>query len=102
MLKDRALYVYYGARERDDLCDASVLGEDAASAARFVAVLSEGGADWSGPAGFLHDVAAAEMGAGLADCEIYFAGPTAMSAAVQKTAHEAGVPQDQLHFDEFY
>ncbi len=101
MLEDRKLHVFYGAREAADLCDASVLGA-AASHARFVAGLSEPNGGWSGPSGFLHDVVAADMGEALKDCEIYFAGPAVMSAAVQKMAHEAGVPQDQLHFDEFY
>ena len=43
-----------------------------------------------------------DLGESLKDHEIYFAGPAAMSAAVQKMAYEAGVPLDQLHFDEFY
>lgn len=101
MLGDRELHVFYGAREVEDLTDASVLGE-AAPHARFMAGLSEPGPGWSGPSGFLHDVVAADMGAKLAGCEIYFAGPAVMSAAVQKMAHEAGVPPEQLHFDEFY
>jgi len=101
MLQSRELHVFYGARATADLCEASVLGQ-AAGQARFVTVLSEPGADWDGPKGFLHDVVAEDMGARLAHCEVYFAGPAVMSAAVQKMAHELGVPQDQLHFDEFY
>ncbi len=104
MLANRKLHVFYGARDTADVCDVSVLGEDAAAQAHFKAALSEPdpGADWSGPKGFLHDVVAEDMGEALKDCEIYFAGPAVMSAAVQKMAHELGVPQDQLHFDEFY
>jgi toluene monooxygenase electron transfer component len=103
MLETRSLHVFYGARQTEDLCDASVLGTEAAAKARFVAALSDpGSGGWGGPHGFLHDVVEADMGPELKDCEIYFAGPAAMSAAVQKMAHEAGVPQGQLHFDEFY
>jgi toluene monooxygenase electron transfer component len=102
MLGTRKLHVFYGGRDVSDLCDATVLGAEAAGAARFVAALSEPDATWTGPKGYLHDVVFEDMGAALKDCEIYFAGPAIMSAAVQKMAHEAGVPQDQLHFDEFY
>lgn len=102
MLSDRKLHVFYGAREEADLCDASVMGAIAAKNARFIAALSDADQGWDGPRGFLHDVVAADMGDRLKDCEIYFAGPAVMSTAVQKMAHELGVPQDQLHFDEFY
>ncbi len=101
-LSSRKLHVFYGGRETSDLCDASVLGTKAAQKARFIAALSNPDGSWAGPTGFLHDVVAGDMGGRLKDCEIYFAGPAVMSAAVQKMAHEAGVPQDQLHFDEFY
>ncbi|MFT7106134.1 MAG: toluene monooxygenase electron transfer component [Yoonia sp.] len=102
MLDARKLHVFYGGRESGDLCDVSVLGAQASQKARFVAALSDSDTNWTGPKGYLHDVVADDMGAGLKDCEIYFAGPAVMSAAVQKMAHDAGVPQDQLHFDEFY
>ncbi|MGB3407513.1 MAG: 2Fe-2S iron-sulfur cluster-binding protein [Jannaschia sp.] len=102
MLGDRTLHVFYGGRAEDDLCDVAVLGAAPARRARFVAALSDAGSDWTGPKGYLHDIVAKDMGDALKDCEIYFAGPAVMSAAVQKMAHEAGVPQDQLHFDEFY
>ena len=54
----------------------------------FAAALSEpeAGAGWNGPTGFLHDIALAEVGADLKECEIYFAGPAVMSAAVQAMA----------------
>jgi len=102
MLQSRQLHVYYGGREEADLCDATVLGPEAAAHATFRAALSEPGPSWDGPQGFLHDVVEAEMGAHLKDCEIYFAGPAVMSAAVQKMAHDNAVPPDQLHFDEFF
>jgi toluene monooxygenase electron transfer component len=70
----------------------------------FTAALSEPGpgCGWEGPTGFLHEVVWETMGEALKECEVYFAGPAVMSTAVQRMAHEAGVPQDQIHFDEFY
>ena len=102
MLNDRKLHVFYGARKTADLCQPDVLGLEAADKAHFVSVLSDPDDGWDGPTGFLHEAVATEMGDALASCEIYFAGPAAMSATVQKMAHEAGVPPGQLHFDEFY
>lgn len=98
------IHFFYGARETAELCDASVLSDAVAGKVAFTAALSdpEAAAKWSGPTGFLHDVVASQMGGTLKDCEIYFAGPAVMSAAVQKMAHGLGVPMDQLHFDEFY
>ena len=103
MAQDRRIHLFYGGRQTADLCGPDVLGP-AADAITFTAALSdpEPGAGWAGPRGFLHEVVAAEMGEALRECEIYFAGPAVMSAAVQKMAHEAGVPADRLHFDEFY
>ena len=102
MLGARKLHIFYGGREAGDLCDVAVLGGQAAEQARFVAALSDADATWTGATGYLHDVVDQDMGADLQACEIYFAGPAVMSAAVQKMTHEAGVPQDQLHFDEFF
>ncbi len=102
MLGNRRLHFFYGCRQTADLVDAGVLGADLGGAVSFTAALSEPGGDWSGPTGFLHDVVRDTMGDRLKECEVYFAGPAVMSAAVQKMAYEAGVPQDRLHFDEFY
>jgi toluene monooxygenase electron transfer component len=104
MLESRRLHLFYGARDLPDLCDVGILGPEAALKTRFVTALSDvsPGSAWDGPTGYLHDVVAADMGETLKDCEIYFAGPAVMSAAVQKMAHEVGVAGDQLHFDEFY
>lgn len=104
MGRDRSIHVFYGGRGIADLCGPEVLGAEVAPHVEFCAALSqpESGAAWSGPTGFLHEIVEARMGAALKDCEIYFAGPAVMSAAVQKMAHEAGVPMDRLHFDEFY
>jgi len=103
MTATRKIHLFYGGRETADLCRPHVLGP-AEGHVTFTSALSdpEPGADWAGPTGFLHAVVEAEMGEALKDCEIYFAGPAVMSQAVQQMAHGAGVPGDQLHFDEFY
>ncbi len=104
MLTDRRLHFFYGGRQVEDLFDTAALPFALGERVSFNPALSDPGpgVDWQGRTGFLHDVVEAEMGETLRDCEIYFAGPAIMSAAVQKMAHEAGVPQDQLHFDEFF
>jgi toluene monooxygenase electron transfer component len=95
------VHLFYGCRTEADMVDASIVPE-AAETTSFLAALSEPGSDWSGPTGFLHEVVEARMSDRLKDCEVYFAGPAVMSAAVQKMTHGLGVPQSQLHFDEFY
>lgn len=103
MLGSRRLHLFYGGRQVADLCDAGVCGPDLDGHVHFTAALSDPPASgWDGATGFLHDVVREAMGEALAACEIYFAGPAVMSAAVQKMAHEAGVPPGQLHFDEFF
>lgn len=100
----RRIHLFYGGRDTADLVDPSALGPGIPGAVAFTAALSApaAGSGWTGPTGFLDTVAADALGPALTDCQIYFAGPPAMAAAVQKTAHEAGVSMDRLHFDEFY
>ena len=101
MLCDRRLYFFYGGRTEADLFDSTVLGP-VAQQIDFTAALSDPDSIWSGAAGYLHEVVGAALGDRLKTCELYFAGPAVMSVAVQRMAHEHGVPMDQLHFDEFY
>lgn len=102
LLESRKLRLFYGGRRMADLVEAGVCGPKVAGRIVFAAALSEPEAAWTGHRGFLPAVVRAEMGEALAECEVYFAGPAAMGEAVQRMAHEAGVPRDQLHFDEFY
>ena len=101
MLDDRKLHFYYGGRAEQDVINPSILGSELSKQVSFTVALSE---DSGGKhrTGFLHDIVAMDMGEALKDYEIYFAGPAVMAAAIQKTAYEAGVPMDQLHFDEFF
>ncbi|WP_375258474.1 2Fe-2S iron-sulfur cluster-binding protein [Citreimonas sp.] len=104
LLDDRKLHLFYGCRDEPDLFDTDMLGDDLLARITCTPALSEPGtgAAWTGATGYLHDVVRDHMGEALAECEIYFAGPAVMAAAIQKMAHEAGVPMDRLHFDEFY
>ncbi len=95
------LHFLYGCRGTADIPDAALF-DGLGPNVTVTTALSDPDAGWGGQRGFLHDVAAEIHGEALKDHEIYFAGPAVMSAAIQKLAHERGVPAQQLHFDEFY
>lgn len=99
--RDRAVRLFYGGREEADLVGPEVL-EEAAPHVAFTAVLSEPGAGWNGPRGFVHEAAFAALGDRAAESDLYFAGPPAMAAAVQAAALDAGVAPERMRFDEFY
>lgn len=102
MLDDRNLMFFYGARSQGDLFDPErEFGADLMSRIQFIPVLSEPDTGWTGETGLVHE-AAERLCRDLASREIYFAGPAAMSTAVQKMVHAAGAGLDQMHFDEFY
>lgn len=107
-LSQRRLHFFYGARTPADVCGIDMLsvlpgwGERLSYHAA-VSSLPEGAQNnWDGSVGFLHDVVRQRLGTQLPQMEIYFAGPPAMATAVQTMLHEAGVPQQQVHFDQFY
>lgn len=113
---DRHLYFFYGGRGPDDICGEDVLRALPALHGRYtyVPVISEpldaargrpGGCDpdaWSGCTGLVHEAVADILGATLPAHEFYFAGPPAMTLAVQRLLIEAKVPRMQMHFDQFY
>jgi len=104
-LAERQLHFLYGGRTPADLCGQDMLAELPGYGERL---------HWRGfistppPAGsahemaFLHEAALSLHGEQLKDMEIYFAGPPAMANAVQRTLLDAGVPPEQMHFDQFY
>ena len=57
---------------------------------------------WDGAQGFVHEAAAERYSDRLSDFEIYFAGPPPMAEAIKRMLFERGVPDDQVHYDEFY
>jgi toluene monooxygenase electron transfer component len=57
---------------------------------------------WRGKVGFVHEYAKEVLGERLRDYEYYFAGPPAMTKAVQRMLIQAKVPFSQIHFDQFF
>ena len=68
----------------------------------YQAGLSEPAEGWAGPTGFIHEIVRDALGDTLPAHEAYFAGPPAMAKAMQLMLRGAGVPWDQIHFDEFF
>ena len=103
-LAARELHFVYGGRTPADLCGEDLLRAlpgwgDRLHYHGFVSMPPPG---WSGPSGFVHEAARQRFGERLHSMEVYFAGPPAMTAAVQGMLLQAGVPPPQQHFDAFY
>ena len=105
-LQDRQIHFLYGCRAQRDACGEALIGGLAGFGERLRCTTAisepEPGEAWSGPTGLVHDVAAQLFGERMGELEIYFAGPPAMTAAIQRLMHETGVPPERLHFDEFF
>jgi toluene monooxygenase electron transfer component len=105
-LAGRRIDFLYACRTPRDVCGEAMLSALPGYGERlhYAAVISEpaAGDGWTGPTGLAHEAVAALHGERLTDLEIYFAGPAAMGAALQRQLHEAGVARDRIHCDEFY
>lgn len=103
-LAGREIHFVYGGRLPRDICGESMLAclPGYGARLRYTAAISEAAEDWTGATGFLHEVVRATYGGRLPAFEVYFAGPSPMARAMQAMLHEAGVPTEQVHFDEFY
>jgi toluene monooxygenase electron transfer component len=103
-LAERRLDFVYGGRAARDICGEDMLQElpGFGGRIRYHAAVSTDDDAWSGYRGFVHAVADELLGVELAAREIYFAGPPPMAEAVQKMLVARGVPQDQVHFDQFF
>jgi toluene monooxygenase electron transfer component len=105
-LAARRIDFVYACRAPRDVCGEALLRELPGFGERlsYTAVISEPrqGDGWNGLTGMAHETVRALFGERLKEREIYFAGPAAMGAALQKALHEAGVMREYLHFDEFY
>jgi len=101
---DRQIHFFFGGRSPRDLMAADFLTEIADPRFHFTGAISDPtlAEGWSGPQGFVHQVAEETLGDHLPLCEIYFAGPPAMASAIQQSMQARGVPAGQVHFDEFY
>jgi len=106
-LAGRRIDLVYGGRTARDICGREMLEELPGFGTRIfyhpaVSSVEEGDKGWDGYRGFVHDVAEELFGIRLSACEVYFAGPPAMSEAMQKMLFTRGVPQEQMHFDQFF
>ncbi len=103
-LADKAIHFVYGGRTPEDVCGEEILADlpGYGRRIRYLAAISEPEEDWHGPTGFVHDIVHDAYGDTLDRFEIYFAGPAAMGEAMQKMLFEAGVPGEQVHFDQFF
>ena len=105
VLGGRRLHFFYGGRAPRDICGEDMLAVMPGWGERIqyhAAISEEGHGDWPGPVCFVHELAAERLGEGIAEHEIYFAGPPPMALAVQKMLFDLKVPFGQIHFDQFY
>jgi toluene monooxygenase electron transfer component len=102
----RRLHFVYGGRTPADICGEDMLRVLPGWGSRIdctaaVSTAPEPGT-WAGPVGFVHEVVRERFGERLAQRELYFAGPPAMATAMLQMLVAAGMPFDQVHFDQFY
>ncbi len=106
-LKNRRLDFIFGGRTSKDICGEDILKEleGFGDTIHFHAAISNPDDDdgsWTGPTGFVHDLAKDVLGDELKNREIYFAGPPAMAQAMQEMLFMMEVDLEHVHYDEFY
>ena len=105
----RKLHFFYGGRGPRDICGEDMLRALPGLSGRisYYPVISmpelADGQEWSGRVGLVHEVAEEILGSSVPNHEFYFAGPPAMVQAVQlMLLQHHKVPQEQIHFDQFF
>ncbi len=100
---DRPMALYWGVRSEKDLYLPELPRQWAETHAdfRFVPVLSEPEAGWTGRRGWVHEAVIEDLGDTLPRYDIYMAGPPPMVKAAREALLELGVPTSQLHYDAF-
>lgn len=107
-LAERQIHFVYGGRGARDVCGEPMLRDLPGFGSRihYHSCASrpegEGPEAWQGRRGLIHEVTREIFDGLLPEFEIYFAGPPAMAKAMLTMLHESGVPQAQVHFDQFY
>jgi CDP-4-dehydro-6-deoxyglucose reductase, E3 len=98
----RDLTLYWGVRAERDLYAHAALESLARRVPgfRYVPVLSEPSAAWTGSSGFVHEAVLAQV-ADLARHDVYASGPPAMIEAVRREFAASGVDSSRLWFDSF-
>ncbi|BAN68055.1 CDP-4-dehydro-6-deoxyglucose reductase [endosymbiont of unidentified scaly snail isolate Monju] len=99
---ERPMTLYWGVRSQRDLYLPDLPEQWAREHAnfRYVPVLSEPDADWTGRTGFVHEAVLADID-DLAAHDFYMAGPPVMVKAALDALHSASVPDAQIHYDSF-
>ncbi len=108
-MASRKLHFFYGGRGPQDVCGEDMLRALPGFGERlfYYPSISMPELDvdhtWRGRVGFVHKVAEEALGASLPNYEFYFAGPPPMAQAVQlMLLQQHKVPQQQIHFDQFF
>ncbi len=107
-LAQRKLHFFYGGRGPRDICGEPMLRELPGFGERlfYHPIVSmpelDATGEWRGEVGLVHELAARTLGTALAAHEVYFAGPPAMTQAVQRMLLQHKVPLSQMHFDRFF
>lgn len=100
----RLVYLYWGARAKDDLYRDDLAEKWAFQHENinYIPVLSEPDEEdqWQGRQGFVH-AAVAEDFADLSGYDVYMAGPPVMINAAKEAFSKQGLPMDQLFSDSF-
>ena len=98
----RPMILYWGVRSMRDLYLPELPQSWAAAHSnfRFVPVLSEPDADWTGKKGFVHEAVIADIDA-IADYDVYMAGPPVMVESCAKAFEERGLSRDHMFSDIF-
>jgi CDP-4-dehydro-6-deoxyglucose reductase len=98
----REMRLYWGVRGERDLYHHAALEELTQRAAnlRYVAVLSEPTAAWSGRRGWVHEAVIHDV-AGLDRYDVYASGPPEMIATVRREFALRGVPAQRISTDSF-
>ncbi len=99
----RPLHLYWGAREAIDVYEHETLRRWAGlhPNLHYLPVLSAPGEHAGWRRGWVHEVAARELGAALAGHDVYVAGPPALIEAVRARYPEQGVDPARIRFDSF-
>jgi CDP-4-dehydro-6-deoxyglucose reductase len=101
----RPIRLYWGARTNADLYEDTFL-RNVATVRRdftYVPVLSHPGADdrWQGRTGLVHEAVIEDLGADLAQFDVYASGPPGMVEAIRREFPLRGLPREHLYFDSF-
>ena len=99
----REIALYWGVRSERDLyaqAELEALARRAGARLRYVPVLSEPSAAWSGCTGYVHR-AVLERGEPLGALDIYASGPPAMVEAIRREFPLHGADPARLYFDSF-